>query len=102
MTAKQNRQVIEYLDPKAAQESVPSFAPTRDWHREVGSIMQAAAKLKGEGSPIAMEAFNICRKSAELVEAATTEADKLDQIRTHSRSITKALRRLEKVLDRAE
>jgi hypothetical protein len=50
----------------------------------------------------ARAAFNICRKSAELVEAATTEADKLDQIRVHSHAIAKALRRLEKVLDRAE
>ena len=101
LRAKQNGQLIESLDP-GHQPATPSLAPIRNWTREVASVKKAAAKLKGEKSPMAKEAFAVCRESARLAGAAIENPGDLGELRAHGYTVAKALRRFEKVLDRAK
>jgi hypothetical protein len=102
LRAKQNGRIVASLDPADAPAPAPALSPARDWSRELASLKRTAAKLKGEKSPLAKEAFAVCRSSIELVETTIASAGDLDRIRDHGRAVTKALFRLERVLDRAE
>lgn len=102
MRAKQNGKLIESLTDSGEAKPAPPRVTARSWKREVTSLKKSVAKLKGEKRPIVKEAFAVCREGVELVAAATANPDDIENIRAYGYSVAKALRRLEKVLDRAE
>ncbi len=104
MAAKQNQRIINSLatDPLAAPPPEPPPELTPDWRPEVDAVVKAVNKLKGKQIPIQSEAFGLLKISAQLAQAATQHPDDLDALWKLSNRLTKALRKLETVLNRAE
>jgi len=104
MAAKQNRRIIETLEPERQQPKKKRAPrkPPRDWRPVVDELVKTAEKLKGGQSPVESQAFSVLKASARLAEAAVHGPDDLDALWKMERSVQKALRRLETVLYRAE
>jgi hypothetical protein len=104
MAAKQNRRLIDTLDPaRQAQERQESAAkPTRDWGPDVDELVKAANKLKGQNVPIQSEAFSLLKAGAQMAQAAVHQPDDLDALWQQYKKVHRALRKLETVLHRAE
>lgn len=104
MVAKQNRCIIETLEPERQprkKKQVPRKPPP-DWRPVVDELVKMTEGLKGGQSPVQSPAFSVLKASARLAQAAVHDPDDLDALWEMGRSVQKALRRLETVLDRAE
>jgi hypothetical protein len=104
MAAKQNRRIIETLEPERQvpkKKRAPSKPPP-DWRPVVDELVKTAEKLKGGQSSVQSPAFSLLKASARLAQAAVHDPDDLDALWKKGRSVQRALRRLETVLDRAE
>jgi hypothetical protein len=104
MAAKQNRRIIDTLDPakQARQQQKAAEKPTRDWGPEVDELVKAANKLKGQNVPIQHEAFSLLKAGALMAQAAVHQPDDLDALWQQYRKVHRALSKLETVLHRAE
>jgi hypothetical protein len=104
MAAKQNRRIIQTLDPilQAQQQEKARRKPTRDWRPEVDELVKATNKLKGGKVPIQNEAFRLLKTSALLAQAVVHNPDDLDALWKLNNRAARALRQLESALDRAE
>jgi len=104
MAAKQNRRIIETLEPER-QPPKKKRAPRKpppDWRPVVDELVKTAEGLKGGRSPVQSPAFSVLKASARLAQAAVHDPDDLDAVWEMGRRVQRALRRLETVLDRAE
>jgi len=104
MAAKQNRRIIETLEPEQQppkKKRAPGKPPP-DWRPVLGELVKTAEKLKGGQSPVQSPAFSVLKASARLAQAAVHNPDDLDALWELGWSVQKALRRFETVLDRAE
>ena len=104
MAAKQNRRIIETLEPERQppKKKRAPRKPPRDWRPVVDELVKTAGKLKGGPSPVQSPAFSLLKVSARLAQAAVHAPDDLDALWKLEGSVRRALRRLETVLDRAE
>ena len=109
MAAKQNRRIIETLDPavEAKQEAAAASKSTRDWRPEVDEMVKQASKLKGQKVPIQTEAFSLLKASANLTQTVvSTSTDTgipdLDELWQQHKKVRRALNKLETALYRAE
>ena len=102
MAAKQNRRIIETLEPERQPKKRETRKPLRDWRPVVDELVKTAGKLKGGPSPVQSPAFSLLKASARLAQAAVHAPDDLDALWKLEGSVRRALRRLETVLDRAE
>ncbi len=104
MTAKQNRRIIETLEPEIEAERRRRQAPkpADDCQLAVDALVAAANKLKGRNVPVRSEAFSLLKASARLAQTAVHHGDDLDQLWSRQKSVQRCLRRLETVLYRAE
>lgn len=104
MAAKQNRRIIETLEPERqpAQKKRTPRKPPPDWRPVVDELVKTAEKLKAGQSPVQSPAFSLLKASARLAQAAVHDPDDLDALWKMQKSVQRALRRLETVLDRAE
>ena len=104
MVAKQNRRIIDTLDPaKLANKRQESASkPTRDWGLEVDELVKAANKLKGQNVPIQREAFSLLKAGALMAQAAVHQPDDLDALWQQYKKVHRAMSKLETVLHRAE
>jgi len=104
MAAKQNRRIIETLEPERQppQKKRAPRKPPRDWLPVVDELVKTAEKLKGGQPPVQSPAFSVLKASARLAQAAVHDRDDLDALWEMGRRVHRALRWLETVLDRAE
>jgi hypothetical protein len=104
MAAKQNRRIIDTLEParQAKQQQKAADKPTRDWRPEVEELVKAANKLKGQKVPIQSEAFSLLKASTLMAQAAVHQPDDLDALWQQCKKVQRVLRQLETVLYRAE
>ena len=104
MAAKQNRRIIETLEPERQppKKKRAPRKPPRDWQPVVDELVETAEKLKGGQSPVQSPAFSVLKASARLAQAAVHDPDDLDTLWKMGKSVQRAMRRLETVLDRAE
>jgi hypothetical protein len=102
LAAKQNRRIIEILEPERQPKKRAPRKPPRDWRPVVDELVKAAGKLKGGSSPVQSPAFSLLKASARLAQAAAHDPDDLDALWKLEESVRRALLRMETVLDRAE
>lgn len=104
MAAKQNRRIIETLEPERQppQKKRAPRKPPPDLRPVVDELVKTAEKLKGSRSPVQSPAFSLLKASARLAQAAVHDPDDLDTLWETGQRVQRALRRLETVLDRAE
>ncbi len=104
MAAKQNRSIIQTLDPllQAQQQEKAQRKPTRDWRPEIDELVKAANRLKGGGVPIQSEAFRLLKAATLLAQAVVHNPDDLVALCKLDNRVDKALLQLEKALNRAE
>jgi hypothetical protein len=100
MTAKQNDRIITTLEPELAKPPRKK-TPTKDWRPAVDELVKTTGKLKG-GPAVQAATFTLLRASAKLAQAATHNADDLDELWRLERRVRTALSRLQTVLNRAE
>ena len=100
LAAKQNGRIIESLGPDASGSR--RKGPEKDWCPEVKAIIKAANKLKGEGVPIQSESFSLLRASARMAQAAVSSPEDIEALRKEYKKVLRAMRKLERALDRAE
>ncbi|MCX5970700.1 MAG: hypothetical protein NTV14_04265 [Coprothermobacterota bacterium] len=103
LAAKQNGRIQISLD--AGAEFGQSFSQERALAAESGKvvaeIVQSSGRLRG-GTAIQSAAFGVLRASAKTVEAAVLHPEDLAEIQQAGRQVSNALKRLGKVLERAE
>ncbi len=102
MAAKQNRRIIETLEPERQPRKREPRKPPRDWRPVVDELVKTAEKLKGGESPVQSPTFSLLKASARLAQAAVHDPDDLGALWKMVGSVERALRRMETVLDRAE
>ncbi len=104
MAAKQNRRILETLDPamQAKAQEKARRTPSRDWRPEVDELLKAAKKLKGGQIPLQSEAFSLLKASATLAQTVVHTPDDLDALWKLHKRTNRALRKLETALHRAE
>lgn len=104
MAAKQNRRIIETLEPERQppKKKRASRKPPRDWQPVVDELVKKAEALKRGQSPVQSPAFSVLKASARLAQAAVHDPDDLDTLWDLGQRVQRALRRLETVLNRAE
>lgn len=103
MAAKQNGRIQTSLEAGAKfGESISeerALAPESE--KVVAEIVQGSGRLRG-GTVIQSATFGVLRASAKAVEAAVLQPDDTAEIQRLGRQVSNALKRLEKVLERAE
>jgi hypothetical protein len=103
MAAKQNGRIQTSLEAEAkigeAFFDERPLAPKSK--RAVAEIVQSSGHLRG-GTVIQSATFGVMRASAKAVEVAVLRPEDVAEIRRIGRQVFKALKRLEKVLERAE
>ena len=103
LAAKQKGRIQISLDVGA--EFGQSFTQERSLSAEsekvVAEIVQSSGRLRG-GTAIQSAAFGVLRASAKTVEAAVLHPEDLAEIQQAGRQVSNALKRLGKVLERAE
>ena len=102
MAAKQNRRIIETLEPERQKKKPAPRKPPRDWQPVVDELVKTAEKLKGGQQPVQSPAFSVLKASARLAQATVHDPDDLAALWKMVGSVERALQRLETVLDRAE
>lgn len=104
LTAKQNRRIIETLEPNQpiTQPKPKSQQPARDWRPEVDQVVEIAGKLKGGQAPFQKEAFSLLKTSAELAQRVVHQPEDLDALWKAAGRVDRALGRLGETLNRAE
>jgi transposase len=104
MAAKQNRRIIETLEPERAPPSKPRSArkPARDLRPVVDEVVSTANRLRGGQSPVQRPAFSLLKASARLAQAAVHDPEDVDALWVQWQRVHRALRRMETTLDRAE
>jgi len=103
MTAKQNDRIQTSLESEAkfgeSFSEEPVLAPESE--KVAAEIVQSSGRLRG-GTVIQSATFGVLRASAKVVEAAVLRPEDVAEIRRIGRQVSNALKRLEKVLERAE
>ena len=103
MTAKQQGRILwtlgKTLGPK--QEKRARRKPDRDWRPIVDELVSAAQQLKGGQTPTHGPAFGLLKASALLAQAAVHEPDDLDTLLNLENRVVRAVRKLQRTLDRA-
>jgi hypothetical protein len=103
MVAKQNGRLQTSLETDKPLQK--SHSKERDLavgsEKLVGEIVQSSGRLRG-GTVVQGATFGVLRASAKLVEAAVMQPDDAGEIERIGRQVSSALRRLEKILERAE
>jgi hypothetical protein len=98
MSAKQNGNIIESLDPRpTGKKSVRARKPAKDWGTEIEALAQEASKLRASAGslPIHSPAFSLVKASIAFARTAIQKPDDLDEL-------WKALEKVERQLQRAE
>ena len=103
MAAKQNGRIQTSLE--AGAKFGESFSEERalapESEKVVAEIVQSSGRLRG-GTVIQSATFGVLRASAKAVEAAVLRPEDVAEIRRIGRQVSNALKRLEKVLERAD
>ena len=104
MRAKQRGEIIESLGPATSATPIParSTRPAQELGPAVDEIVAAASKLKVSGEPVQSASFAMLKAAALLSQTAVQTPDDLDALWDLEQNVLKALRRFEKVLERAE
>ncbi|MBM2851250.1 MAG: hypothetical protein HW418_4192 [Anaerolineales bacterium] len=100
--AKQNGAILESLEPGAPAPRKPARKkPARDWGPALDHIVEAAEQLRQADTAIQTRAFSLLKASARLAQAAARAPDNLDELYQLGRNVSRALKQMETVLDRA-
>jgi DNA polymerase elongation subunit (family B) len=100
MVAKQNGRIRTTLEPEFEKPSKkPVLAP--DSKKVVADIVHSSSQLRG-GTVVQETAFEVLRASAKVVEEAVLQKEDLEKVRKTCQKVFNALKRLDKVLERAE
>jgi len=101
MIAKQNRRIIESLEPgKAALNEPPDLQ--KDWGPKLDAIVKATNKLRGEKEPVLAASFSLLKASARMTQAAGVPDQDMDTLWREYNKVVRSLRKLHTVLERAE
>ena len=100
--AKQNGAILESLEPGAPAPRKPTRKkPARDWGLALDHIVEATEQLRQADTAIQTRAFSLLKASARLAQAAARAPDNLDELYQLGRNVSRALKQMETVLDRA-
>jgi hypothetical protein len=100
--AKQNGAILESLEPGAPAPRKPARKKSaRDWGPALDHIVEAAEQLRQADTAIQTRAFSLLKASARLAQAAARAPDNLDELYQLGRNVSRALKQMETVLDRA-
>ena len=100
--AKESGQIIETLEADTAVvKARRPQKPARDWRPELDNIVALTEKLGKADSKVQSQAFAVLKASAQLAQASAQGLDNFSYIYGHGKKVSSALRRLEKVLERA-
>jgi hypothetical protein len=104
LAAKQNRRIIESLEPnQPTQQARPKRQQlVRDWRPEVDHVVEIASKLKGGQASFQKEAFSLLKASAELAQVVVHQPEDLDALWKTTNRVNRALSRMAEALNRAD
>ena len=103
MAAKQNRRIIETLEPeRASTRHRAPRKPAPDLRPVVDKVVSTANRLRGGQSPVQSPAFSLLKASARLAQATVHDPEDVDALWEQWQRVHRALRRMETTLDRAE
>ncbi|MCJ7596082.1 MAG: hypothetical protein MUO52_15055 [Desulfobacterales bacterium] len=103
LTAKQNRSIIESIEPETQQTGEKKGRkPDKDWSAKVDALRLDAQKLSASGGtpPIQGAAFNVVKACLEMAHESVHNPDDLEQLWEHARKVERALRKVYTTLKR--
>jgi hypothetical protein len=103
LAAKQNGKIRTSLEAEAPSAGSLSEGRTLapESERAVAEIVQSSGRLRG-GTAVQSATFGVLRAGAKVAEAAVLRPEDAEEIRRLARQVYNALRRLERILERAE
>ncbi|MBU2498096.1 MAG: hypothetical protein KKE57_04290 [Proteobacteria bacterium] len=103
LIAKQNRSIIESIEPETQQTGEKrGRKPDKDWSAKVDALRLDAQKLSASGGtpPIQGAAFKLVKTSLEMAHESVHNPDDLEQLWEHARKVERALRKVYRTLNR--
>jgi hypothetical protein len=105
LSAKQNDQILESLDPEKNHSQKKSRSKVeKDWRNEIDALRNQAQKLStGASTPIIQAAiFKLVRASLEMAHESVHRPDQLNELWKHLKKVNLAQKQIQAVLHRAD
>jgi hypothetical protein len=108
LTAKQNGQIIESLEPAVSRLELEAGGkpkqPAKDWRAEVDALCRQAEMLKTGATTPALQGavFKLVKASLELAQSSVQESNDPNWLSDQARKVDRALRRVQATIERAK
>jgi hypothetical protein len=105
LSARQNDQILESLDPGKAQSQTKSRSKAeKDWRNDIDALRNQAQKLSTGGSTPVIQAaiFKLVRASLEMAHESVHHPDQLADLWKHLKKVNLAQKQIQAVLHRAD